>query len=754
MPWAPHSLFVELYLNGVYEGNYQLIEQIKVDSHRVNITELAETDTTDDVSGGYLLEIDQHEDEAYVFNTPQGVPIGLIDPDFTPNPEVSQQTSYISAYVDAAETALYSSNFTDPALGWRAYFDEASAVNWYLVNELMGNVDAGDFYSSDYLYKAKDNPLLYMGPIWDFDISAGNVNYESIVNPTVPWGQQNVWYSQWFKDPGFKADVTTQWNALKNGGVLSAWMASISQRAQALEQSQANNFGRWPMLGIEVWPNPEAAGSYDGEVQYLTTWLQLRYEYLDSIFNNKAQTTTTLSAPAGTLRSGTPVTLTAQVTGGTAPSGTVSFLCNEVLLGAGSLSNGTASVTTGNLQAGTDQIQAVYSGDQVNGLSASVGQSVAVAAPLAAAVVSIGGPSAAALGSSATFVAAVIPNSGTATPTGTVTFTVDGALPTAENLGSGGLSANYTVPSLTAGSHTISAVYSGDSNYASATNTANLSVSQATPSVNVTSSTSITTAQDLNVKIAVSGGSGTPVATGTVTLASGSYSSAAQALSGASATIDVPAGALDLGTDTLTASYSGDANYTVNTGAAQVSVTAPPTPGLQISGGALTISPGATTANTSTITVTPIAGFTGSVILTAAITSSPTGAVELPTLSFGSTSPVSITGVSAATATLTVSTSPVTRSALSYPVQRGIPWRSAGGAVLACLLLFGIPARRRGWRALLGLFIFLALLTGGVLSCGGGGISNPGTTAGDYTVTVTGTSGTLTAQTTVSIHVL
>jgi hypothetical protein len=252
-------------------------------------------------------------------------------------------------------------------------------------------------------------------------------------------------------------------------------------------------------------------------------------------------------------------------------------------------------------------------------------------------------------------------------------------------------------------------------------------VSQATPSVNVTSSTSITTAQDLNVKIAVSGGSGTPMATGTVTLASGSYSSAAQALSGGSATIDVPAGALDLGTDTLTASYSGDANYTVNTGAAQVSVTAPPPPGLQISGGALTISPGATTANTSTITVTPIAGFTGSVILTAAITSSPTGAVELPTLSFGSTSPVSITGVSAATATLTVSTSPVTRSALS---------------------------RRRGWRALLGLFIFLALLTGGVLSCGGGGISNPGTTAGDYTVTVTGTSGTLTAQTTVSIHVL
>src|ERR1700683_828585 len=87
LPWASHSLFVELYLNGVYEGNYQLIEEVKVDSHRVNINELSETDIAPaQVTGGYLMEIDQREDEAYVFHTPQNVPIGLIDPDFTPDP--------------------------------------------------------------------------------------------------------------------------------------------------------------------------------------------------------------------------------------------------------------------------------------------------------------------------------------------------------------------------------------------------------------------------------------------------------------------------------------------------------------------------------------------------------------------------------------------------------------------------------------------------------------------------------------------
>ena len=250
-------------MNGSYEGNYQLIEEeLKVDSHRVNIDELSETDTgANQVSGGYLMEIDVRQLEAYYFTTPLGVQIGLIDPDFTPDPEVPEQTSYISNYVDAAETALFSTNFMDPVKGWRAYFDEASAINWYIVNDVMGNVDV--FIDSNYLYKNDNNPLIYMGPIWDFDISSGNVNYAAIVNATVPWTvTEGFWFEQWFTDPAFKADVVAQWNALKKNGVFTAWLASIKQQAQSLEQSQANNFGRWPMQGIEVWPNPQAAGSY------------------------------------------------------------------------------------------------------------------------------------------------------------------------------------------------------------------------------------------------------------------------------------------------------------------------------------------------------------------------------------------------------------------------------------------------------------------------------------------------------------
>ena len=166
-------------------------------------------------------------------------------------------------------------------------------------------------------------------------------------------------------------------------------------------------------------------------------------------------------------------------------------------------------------------------------------------------------------------------------------------------------------------------------------------------------------------------------------------------------------------------------------------------------GGSITIpSPGG--SGTSTITVMPSGGFTGSVTLAAVLTSSPAVAQYLPTLSFGSTSPVLITGGTPGTATLTVSTTAPTGGALAYPARPGVHWTFAGGVTLAGVLLLGVPARRRRLRTMLGLLVFLGILAGGVIGCGGRGYSGSGgtagTTLGNYTVTVTVTSGATSAQ--------
>lgn len=222
---------------------------------------------------------------------------------------------------------------------------------------------------------------------------------------------------------------------------------------------------------------------------------------------------------------------------------------------------------------------------------------------------------------------------------------------------------------------------------------------------------------------------------------------------------------------TLTASSAaatGPATVTITgtsgslTASTSIALTVNPPPGFTLSASPSSLTMGQGGSGTTTVTVTPAGGFTGNVALTAVLTSSPNDAVDPPTLSFGSTTPVGITGASAGTATLTVTTTAPTSSSLVRPKRPGVPWNAAAGTTLACILLFAVPARKRGWRTMLGMLIFFGLLTSGVLSCGGGsggggggggGGGNSGTTAGAYTITVTGNLGSTTATGTVVLNV-
>ncbi len=206
------------------------------------------------------------------------------------------------------------------------------------------------------------------------------------------------------------------------------------------------------------------------------------------------------------------------------------------------------------------------------------------------------------------------------------------------------------------------------------------------------------------------------------------------------------------------AHYGGDANYQASD-SSTISLTAT---GFIVAGTPVSVNPGSTTGNSSTITVTPNGGFTGTVALTATITSSPTGAQSLPTLSFGATSSVDITSANAGTATLTVSTTAGTSALLMRPERRRDGWHAGTGAMMAgFLVMLWIPARKQPWQRRLGLLVFSAMVFAGLIACGGGGNGSgggggsgiPPTTVGSYTVTVTATSASFTATSTVSLTV-
>jgi len=195
-----------------------------------------------------------------------------------------------------------------------------------------------------------------------------------------------------------------------------------------------------------------------------------------------------------------------------------------------------------------------------------------------------------------------------------------------------------------------------------------------TPTVGVTpASSTITTAAPLKLTVTVSGGSGNATPTGSVALSSGSYTSSSATLSGGSATITIGAGALAIGSDTVTVTYTPDtasaAIYKSATGSASAVVNAVAAPSFVLSNsGNITINSGATSGNTSTITITPSGGFTGRVALSCAVKTTASNSAEAVTCKLGSggtsSSSVTVSGATASTAMLTAVSTAESRNTL------------------------------------------------------------------------------------------
>jgi CotH kinase protein len=178
------------------------------------------------------------------------------------------------------EDAIFGAQFTDPATGYAAYLDVDSAINYYLINEVFKNVD-GNLRLSTFLFKKRDGKLTF-GPVWDFDLAIGNVNYDG-ADQTAGWHiRPTPWFTRLFQDPAFAQKVRTRWAQLKSEGKLDAVFSHIDMQAQYLQGAQARNFSRWNILNIYVWPNRVVTGSYAGEVNAMKDWLRARIAWMDT----------------------------------------------------------------------------------------------------------------------------------------------------------------------------------------------------------------------------------------------------------------------------------------------------------------------------------------------------------------------------------------------------------------------------------------------------------------------------------------
>ena len=170
------------------------------------------------------------------------------------------------------------------------------------------------------------------------------------------------------------------------------------------------------------------------------------------------------------------------------------------------------------------------------------------------------------------------PTGGT-TPTGSVTLFSGTYVSASELLSSGTYTFTIPASTLSGGTDTLTVSYTGDSNYAPDSGSNTVTVTKLTASVTATpSANAINSNQTLVVTGAVTGSGATPG--GSVYVTSGSYTSSSVPLTNGQYSITINPNSLPVGAnpnsvqaDTITAHYSGDANYTANTGSTSVNVT-------------------------------------------------------------------------------------------------------------------------------------------------------------------------------------
>lgn len=283
---------------------------------------------------------------------------------------------------------------------------------------------------------------------------------------------------------------------------------------------------------------------------------------------NQGTTTTTLATSSATVPVGAAVTLTANVTSsnGPAPTGTVTFAEGPTNYGTAPLQqNGTATFTFSSLPPGTHYLSALYDGDPNSNTSFSaplteVVQQIATtttlntdANPLSA-------------GATLHLTAQVAVGSGataSGTITGQVTF-MDGATTLGTIQLSNALTAGMDVHALSVGTHALTAVYQGNTNYASSTGNFTEVVTQTSTTATLTSLSTPTLAGRAAIfNVTVASNTGTP--TGTVNLMDGSTVVGAAPVTRGVATFTV--NTLTPGAHTLTAAYLGDTNYLATTSA-------------------------------------------------------------------------------------------------------------------------------------------------------------------------------------------
>jgi hypothetical protein len=278
--YEPRTRYCELVMNGEFLGLYIMIEKIKRDKNRVDVSKLSPSDNSGlSLTGGYVVKYDKWSERVLQYIYPK-------KEDITP-----AQEKYITDFFKNFYSVLNRPEFADKLTGYRKYIDEQSLIDYVIANEVLKNCDSYKY--STYFYKDRDDidGRIKFGPLWDNDLAFGNGIWQNgyliegwqFAEPT----NTSLEITKLFADTSLVNQFKERWGTLRNGFLSTDSMIYfIDSLANYIEAPRQRNYEVWPLFDKDIWNTWSAPGfnlfpTYEAEIMNLKSWLEQRLSWID-----------------------------------------------------------------------------------------------------------------------------------------------------------------------------------------------------------------------------------------------------------------------------------------------------------------------------------------------------------------------------------------------------------------------------------------------------------------------------------------
>ena len=282
--WAPDTRFVELFVDGKYQGVYLAVEPVTNGESRLRLAEFGL------LSGetAYVVNrdrIDTGTEEIETWGETKGYTYNALYIRYPSKNKITEkQKEYIKNDISEFEQVLYGENFSDKRIGYQAYIDMDNWVDYFIINEFAMNYDAGNL--STYVYKELGGKLQLAA--WDFNNGFDNYQWfhtETDRLHTV----ENSWFDRLWQDENFREHVCERYGQLRKTTLSDEHIADkIASYQEELGDAVDRNFKVWGysfdenlLAGTDKDGMSRDIGSYEEAMKQLTDTIRERLAYLD-----------------------------------------------------------------------------------------------------------------------------------------------------------------------------------------------------------------------------------------------------------------------------------------------------------------------------------------------------------------------------------------------------------------------------------------------------------------------------------------